>query len=116
MMTDPVEIGRTVAEVASDRLATDIAVLDIRELTTIADVFVVCSADNPRQLNAVREEIAMKLREQDVDARRVEGVAETGWILMDYGDVIVHLFTEDQREFYRLEDLWAEATTVLRIQ
>lgn len=115
-MTDPVEIGRTVAEVASDRLATDIAVLDIRELTTIADVFVVCSADNPRQLNAVREEIAMKLREQDVDARRVEGVAETGWILMDYGDVIVHLFTEDQREFYRLEDLWAEATTVLRIQ
>ncbi len=115
-MTDPVEIGRTVAEVASDRLATDITVLDIRELTTIADVFVVCSADNPRQLNAVREEIATKLREEDVDVRRVEGVAETGWILMDYGDVIVHLFTEDQRDFYRLEDLWAEATTVLRIQ
>lgn len=115
-MTDPVEIGRTVAEVASDRLATDITVLDIRELTTIADVFVVCSADNPRQLNAVREEIALKLREHDVDVRRVEGVAETGWILMDCGDVIVHLFTEDQRDFYRLEDLWAEATTVLRIQ
>ncbi len=115
-MTDPVEIGRTIAEVASDRLATNIAVLDIRDLTTIADVFVVCSADNARQLNAVREEIALKLRENDVDVQRVEGVAETGWILMDCGDVIVHLFTEDQRQFYRLEDLWAEATTILRIQ
>ena len=81
-MTDPVEIARTVAEVASDRLASDITVLDISKLSTIADVFVVC----------------------------------TGWILMDYGDVIVHLFTTDQRDFYRLDDLWAEAPTLLKIQ
>jgi ribosome-associated protein len=115
-MTDPVEIARTVAEVASDRLASDVVVLDISELSTIADVFVVCSADNVRQLNALREEVTTHLREHQVTARRVEGVAEAGWILMDYGDVIVHLFTADQRDFYKLEDLWAEAPTLLRIQ
>ena len=115
-MTDPVEIARTVAEVASDRLASDITVLDISELSTIADVFVVCSADNVRQLNALREEVSQQLRDRDVPPRRIEGVAEAGWILIDYGDVIVHLFTEDQRRFYRLEDLWAEAPTLLKIQ
>lgn len=115
-MTDPVEIARTIAEVASDRLASDIAVLDISELSTIADVFVICTADNMRQLNALREELTTQLREHEVSPRRVEGVAEAGWILMDYGDVIVHLFTVDQREFYRLDDLWAEAPTLLKIQ
>ena len=115
-MTDPVEIARTVAEVASDRLASDITVLDISELSTIADVFVVCSADNVRQLNALREEVSQQLRDRGVPPRRIEGVAEAGWILIDYGDVIVHLFTEDQRRFYRLEDLWAEAPTLLKIQ
>lgn len=115
-MTDPVEIARKVAEIASDRLASDITVLDISELSTIADVFVVCTADNARQLNALREEVTAQLREDGVTPRRVEGVAEAGWILMDYGDVIVHLFTTDQRDFYRLDDLWAEAPTLLKIQ
>ena len=115
-MTDPVEIARTVAEVASDRLASDITVLDISKLSTIADVFVVCTADNVRQLNALSAEVTTQLRERDVTPRRVEGVAEAGWILMDYGDVIVHLFTTDQRDFYRLDDLWAEAPTLLKIQ
>ena len=115
-MTDPVEIARTVAEVASDRLASDITVLDISELSTIADVFVVCTADNVRQLNALREEVTTQLRDREVTPRRVEGVAEGGWVLMDYGDVIVHLFTSEQRDFYRLDDLWAEAPTLLKIQ
>ena len=115
-MTDPVEIARAVAEVASDRLASNITVLDISDLSTIADVFVVCTADNVRQLNALREEITTQLRDQQVSPRRVEGAAESGWILMDYGDVIVHLFTDEQRSFYRLEDLWAEAPTLLKIQ
>lgn len=115
-MTDPVEIARKVADLASDTLATNIAVLEISELTTIADVFVICSADNVRQLNALREAILDGLRESGVRPKRVEGLAETGWILLDYGDVVVHLFTEDQREFYRLEDVWSEAQKLLVIQ
>jgi ribosome-associated protein len=115
-MTDPIEIAREVANLASDTLATNITVLEISQLSTIADVFVVCSANNVRQLNAMREAVVDGLREQDVRPRRTEGQAETGWILLDYGDVIVHLFTEEQRAFYRLEDLWSEAQTLLVIQ
>jgi ribosome-associated protein len=115
-MTDPVEIAKVVADIASDALATNITVLDISAVTSFADVFVICSADNVRQLNALREDILEGLREQDVRPRRTEGVAETGWILLDYGDVVIHLFTEEQRSFYRLEDVWSEAQKLLVIQ
>lgn len=116
MMTDPVEIARHVADLASDTLATNIAVLEISQLSTIADVFVICSANNVRQLNALREAVLDGLRDAGVRPRRVEGQAETGWILLDYGDVVVHLFTDEQREFYRLEDVWSEAQKLLVIQ
>jgi ribosome-associated protein len=115
-MTDPVEIAKLVADIASDALATNITLLDISEVTSFADVFVICSVDNVRQLNAVREDILDGLRENGVRPRRSEGVAETGWILLDYGDVVIHLFTEEQRAFYRLEDVWSEAQKLLVIQ
>src|SRR5437870_3752807 len=116
MMTEPVDIARRIAEVASDALATNITVLDISPLSSIADIFVVCTADNVRQLNALRETIITELRKERVSPDRVEGVAEAGWIVLDYGDVIVHLFTEQQRQFYQLENLWAEAQRLLVIQ
>lgn len=115
-MTDPVEIAKLVADIASDALATNITVLDISEVSSFADVFVICSADNARQLNGLREDILDGLREADVRPRRSEGGAETGWILLDYGDVVIHLFTEEQRSFYRLEDVWSEAQKLLVIQ
>jgi ribosome-associated protein len=115
-MTAPVEIAKLVADIASDALATNITVLDISEVTSFADVFVICTADNIRQLNALREAILDGLRENSVRPRRSEGVAETGWILLDYGDVVIHLFTEEQRSFYRLEDVWSEAQKLLVIQ
>lgn len=115
-MTDPVEIAREVASLASDVLATNITVLDLSQISSITDVFVVCSADNVRQLNALRESVTTGLREHGITPRRTEGVAESGWILLDYGDVVVHLFTESQRAFYRLEDVWKEAQRLLVIQ
>lgn len=115
-MTDAVEIAKLVADIASDALATNVTLLDISEVTSFADVFVICSVDNVRQLNAVREDILDGLRENGVRPRRSEGVAETGWILLDYGDVVIHLFTEEQRAFYRLEDVWSEAQKLLVIQ
>jgi ribosome-associated protein len=117
MMTEPNDLARRIAEIASDALATNITVLDITELSTIADVFVICSADNTRQLNALRETVIGKLKEDDnIAPRRLEGVAEAGWIVLDYGDVIVHLFTEEQRLFYQLETVWAKAQKLLVIQ
>jgi ribosome-associated protein len=115
-MTDPVEIAREIAHLASDTLATNITVLDLTRLSPMADVFVICSADNVRQLNALREAVLQGLKDQGVNPRRTEGFAETGWMLLDYGDVVVHLFTEEQRAFYRLEDVWSEAQTLLVIQ
>ena len=115
-MIEPIEIAREAAHLASDALATNITVLEVSALTSLADVFVLCSADNVRQLNAVREQVITGLKERGISARRTEGAAETGWILLDYGDIVVHLFTDDQRDFYRLEDVWAEAQTLLVIQ
>jgi len=115
-MTDPVELARAVADVAADTLASNVTLLDISETSSFADVFVICSADNVRQLNALREEIIDELREQGVRTRRVEGEAEAGWVLIDYGDVIVHLLTVEQRDFYGLELLWSDAPVLLKIQ
>ena len=115
-MTDPVEIAREVAEIAADALATNVAVLDLSKISSIADVFVLCSADNVRQLNALHQNVVEELRKKGVAPRRSEGAAEAGWILLDYDDVVIHLMTEQQRAFYRLEDVWKEAQKLLVIQ
>ncbi len=76
----------------------------------------ICSAENERQLRAISEAISVKLAESGVRPERVEGTPASGWVVMDYGDAIVHIFDVDQRAFYRLEALWAEAPTLLVIQ
>lgn len=113
---EAVDLARKIAEVASDALASDILVLDIQGVSTIADYFVICSADNVRQLRAMRESIERELRDEKVRPERTEGVPESGWVLLDYNAVIVHLFTADQRDFYRLEDVWSDAQRLLVIQ
>lgn len=115
-MNDATETARAIAEIASDALASDITILDVRGRSSLTDVLVIGSADNVRQLNALRERVLRELRESGTRPRRVEGSAESGWVLIDYGDVIVHLMTLDLREFYRLEDLWTEAPVLLKIQ
>ena len=97
-------------------LAEDITLLDISELSSFADIFIVTTADNVRQLRALQREVTGQMRERGVRPLRVEGEPDGGWILLDYGDVVVHLLTRDQREFYRLEDLWIEAPVLLKIQ
>ncbi len=113
---EAVELARDIAAVSSEMLAADITLLDISELSSFADVFIVTTADNIRQLRALQREVVGRMRERGIRPRRMEGELEGGWILLDYGDVIVHLLTRDQREFYRLEDLWIEAPVLLKIQ
>ncbi len=91
-------------------------VLDIHQLTIIADCFVICTADNERQLRALSRQIQEATDKIGVDARRIEGVPEAGWVLLDYSDVIVHIFGRAERQFYRLEEAWPEAQTLLVIQ
>lgn len=109
-------LARAIAHIAWDAKATDVVVLGIRDLTTIADYFVICTADNERQMRAIQRDIDEGMGEQGVPPRRVEGTADSGWILMDFGDVIAHIFSKEERLFYSLDKLWSAAQPVLVIQ
>jgi ribosome-associated protein len=104
------------ADIISDTPARDTVVLDIHELSPFADYFVITAGSNERQLRAINRTIADKMAASGIRAQRIEGTAAGGWIVLDFGEVLVHIFSEDQRDFYRLEDLWAEAPTLLAIQ
>ena len=103
-------------ELAEDKQASDIVMLDLRKLNTIADYFVICSGESDRQLKAILEAIDEGVsREFGWDAR-VEGTPDTGWVLLDYGDVVIHVFSVALRDYYRLERLWSKATPVVVVQ
>jgi ribosome-associated protein len=98
-----------IAEIASDRKAIDIKVLDVHDVVGYTDYFVVVSGNTERQTKAIHDAIYRGLKEDGVMPRRVEGEREAKWILMDYLDAVVHIFTPDARSYYRLEQLWGEA-------
>ena len=110
------DVARRVVELAEDKKAADIVLLDLAELTTLADYFVICSGGSERQLDAIADGIVSGLRAEGVRPIGREGVAASHWVLLDFGGVIVHIFTPPERDFYQLEKHWAEAKTVLRVQ
>ena len=110
------DIALRIADILAETPASDTVVLDIRELSTFADFFVICSGENERQLRAISESLQEALREDDVRVRRVEGTPRSGWIVLDYNDAIVHVFDQELRDFYKMERLWAEAPRLLAIQ
>jgi ribosome-associated protein len=109
------------ARAASDKQAEDVVVLDLRGISTIADFFLICTADNSRHLDALKEHLAAELFRRGSRVEHTEGAAgapagkapgqepSLRWVLMDCGDLIIHLFDRQSRDFYRLEDLWADA-------
>ena len=105
-----------IADVIAETPAANTLVLDIHTLTPWADFFVICSGENERQLRAITREVLDELEEDGHRPRRTEGSELSGWTLLDYGDVVVHIFDVEQRAFYRLEDRWAAGTTVLAIE
>ena len=105
-----------IAEIISDTPAAETRVLDIHEISPVADHFVICSGQNERQLRAISREVSDQLAGRGTRPLRTEGNPADGWIVLDYGAVLVHIFDQDQREFYRLEELWSEAPTLLAIQ
>lgn len=106
----------TIADVLADTPASHTRVLDIRGISTLADYFVITSGENERQLRAISRQLADDLSRQDIRPARIEGDPASGWILMDYSDVVVHIFDEELRQFYNLEELWQDAPVVLEIQ
>ena len=111
-MHNSLERAQLCAEAADSKKAFDILVLDLRGLTYIADYFVICSGSNTTQVSAISEEVGHILAEAGEHPSHVEGGAESSWALMDYSDVVVHVFEEQTRLFYSLEKLWSDAPRI----
>ncbi|HEY8870742.1 MAG TPA: ribosome silencing factor [Candidatus Limnocylindrales bacterium] len=110
------EVARRVVELAEDKKAADIVLLDLSKLTTIADYFVICSGGSERQLDAISDGIVEGLSASGERPIGREGQAASHWVLIDFGAVVVHVFTPPERDFYQLEKHWSEARTILRVQ
>jgi ribosome-associated protein len=109
-------IARLATELASEKQARDIAMLDVRALCSFADYFVICTGDNKRHIEAISQDIDEALRRKGVLPHHNEGTAESGWVLADFGSVIVHVFAQLERDYYQLDRLWNRAIPVVRIQ
>src|SRR6266576_1842401 len=107
------ELARTIVEIAADRKAEDIVMLDISKVSIIADYFVICNGTSDRQVRAIVKEVDEQLGDAGVNPISVEGMKDAKWVLIDYGSVLVHIFDPATRDFYRLEQLWVGAQPVL---
>ena len=110
------DLARRIAELAEDKKAADIVILDLTGLTTVADYFVIASGGSERQLDAIADGIVSGMRDEKVHAFGREGTAASHWVLVDFGSVIAHIFTPPERDYYSLERHWSEAKTILRLQ
>ena len=107
------ELALAAARTAAENRGRDLVVLDLRELTPVFDYFVIATGTSRRQLHAISEEIDRVLQEELGDRRlRIEGYSESRWIVLDYGNVVIHIFDDEARSYYDLENLWAEAKRV----
>ncbi|HYV01484.1 MAG TPA: ribosome silencing factor [Actinomycetota bacterium] len=111
-MTDSRDLAVTAARAASSKQGEAIVVLDVSEVITITDYFVIVSAGSERQVKTISEEVIRAAKERGVRPVRQEGEAGTRWLLLDFVDFVVHVFHEEERDFYRLENLWRDAPVV----
>ena len=90
--------------------------LDVRKVCSFADYFVICSGDSERQIQAIYDEVGHTLKKEGILSHHHEGTVDSGWLLIDFGGVIVHIFTPIEREYYQLDELWSQAKLVVKIQ
>jgi ribosome-associated protein len=105
-----------IIDAAAEKQASDIVLLDLRKITLIADYFVVCSGQTLRQIKSITEGVLESIRDRGVRPLAVEGESDSGWVLVDLGSVIVHIFSPELRSYYALEELWRDAPVVVHMQ
>lgn len=105
---EPKDLALQCAKILSDKLAQNLSVLYVREVTTLADYFVIATGGNATHVKALADEVEFKLKQEDISPEHIEGHGSNSWIVMDYGTVVVHVFSEEAREFYDLERLWKD--------
>jgi ribosome-associated protein len=110
------EIARAAVDEASEKLGSDVVLLDTQGISTFADFFVIVSGETDRHIESMAEDISRRVRKMGVHVTHREGTGKGGWVLIDFTGVVIHLFTKEQREYYGLEQLWARATEIVRVQ
>ena len=111
------ELARDIVGILDEKKGDDILLLDLVGICSFADFFVLASAPSKRTIRALRDDVQLEMkRSRELLAGSIEGEPESGWVLMDYGDVIVHIFSQEMRDFYRLEDLWGKGRILLHVQ
>jgi len=114
-MLNPKELALRIADILDEKKAENILVLNVAHLTSVTDYFVICSARNTVQVGTMAEDVEEKLAlEEGIEARRKEGYREARWVVLDFASVIVHVFHEQEREYYNIERLWMDGSNVLK--
>ena len=111
-----IDLARRIVELVEDKKAADIVLLDLSGLTTMADYFVIASGGSERQLDAIADGVISGMRDEKIHAFGREGTAASHWVLVDFGSVVLHVFTPPERDYYQLEKAWSGAKTILSLQ
>ena len=116
-LLNSLDLAHVLVDTIVDKKGSDILLLDIRDHAVFADYFLICDGENERQLKALADNVVLNAKQDaQVAAKGVEGEPSSGWVLVDFGDLVVHLFSPEKRDDYRLEDIWDRARTVMHIQ
>lgn len=116
IMIETLDIAKQAVEIASEKQASDVILLDVKGWANFTDYFVILSVESIPQMRAVHEDLMRDLKKAGAQLHHTEGTPMSGWILQDYGDVIIHIFAPEQRSYYQLESSWIHGTTLIRIQ
>ena len=115
-LLDGRELANLIIESIEDKKGVDVLLLDMREQTTIADYFLLCNSTNERQLRAIAEAVRDDAKQKaGIGGAKVEGDYRSGWVLVDFGDLMVHIFSEEKRSYYNLEELWEDGKVLIRM-
>lgn len=106
------KLAQMIADAALEEQALDLVILDVNEKTIIADYFVICSGRNLAQIRSIAEHVEQALEQQGIKVLRRDGYQEGKWVVLDYGSTILHIFRQEERDYYKLENLWADARKV----
>ena len=117
MSEEALELAHVIVETLDEKKGEDILLLDLVGICSFTDYFVICTGGSERTIKALADEVLQKIRKiETVKAQGIEGEASSGWVLLDFGDVILHIFSKGVRNYYQLEELWREGRVVLRVQ
>ncbi|WP_336595953.1 ribosome silencing factor [Bellilinea caldifistulae] len=112
----PIELARSIINTLEDKKGENILLMDIQDIATFTDYFILCSGSSERMIESLADAVLENAKKEFQMIGKKEGYAQGGWVLVDLGDVIVHLFSPEQRDYYRLEELWSQGKILLRLQ